>query len=58
MGEPMGTKVHSSISFLLPIQSKISEQPVTWLLTCFHAGILVGLFDPEDESNMFLQNIS
>lgn len=38
-GEPMGTKVHSSISFLLPIYSEISNQPITRLVTCFHAGI-------------------
>jgi hypothetical protein len=25
--------------------------------TCFHAGILLGLFDPEDGGDMFPQNV-
>jgi hypothetical protein len=27
------------------------------LATCFHAGILLGLFDPEDGGDMFLRNV-
>jgi hypothetical protein len=29
-----------------------------WLATCFHAVILLSLFDPEDGGDMFLQNFS
>jgi hypothetical protein len=29
-----------------------------WKVTGFEAGILLGLFDPEDGSDMFLRNIS
>jgi hypothetical protein len=27
------------------------------LATCFHAGILLGLFDPEDGDDTFLRNV-
>jgi hypothetical protein len=27
------------------------------LATCFHVGILLGLFDPEDGGDMFLRNV-
>jgi hypothetical protein len=27
------------------------------LATCFHAGFLLGLFDPEDGGDMFLRNV-
>jgi hypothetical protein len=27
------------------------------LVTCFHAGVLLGLFDPEAGGDMFLQNV-
>jgi hypothetical protein len=30
---------------------------LAWLATCFHAGILLGLFDPEDGGDVFLWNI-
>jgi hypothetical protein len=53
----MRTDVNSSISFLFPIHiSKISSQLIAWLATCFHAGILLSVFDPEDRGVMFLQN--
>jgi hypothetical protein len=32
------------------------EKKITRFVTCFHAGILFGLFDPEDAGDMFLQN--
>jgi hypothetical protein len=54
----MGTKVHSYISLLLPIQSEISGQPIIQLATRFHAGILLSLFDPEDGNDVFLRNVS
>jgi hypothetical protein len=28
-----------------------------WLAICFHAGILLGFFDPEDRREMFLRNV-
>jgi hypothetical protein len=28
-----------------------------WLAFWFHAGVLLGLFDPEDGGDMFLRNI-
>jgi hypothetical protein len=27
------------------------------LVTCFHAGILLGLFNPEDGGDIFLRNV-
>jgi hypothetical protein len=30
---------------------------ITWFSTCFDAGILLALFDPEDGGNMFLRNL-
>jgi hypothetical protein len=41
-----GYRVSNSIPTFLQVSS------------CFHAGILLVLFDPEDESNMFLRNVS
>jgi hypothetical protein len=46
-GETMRIEVHRPISFLLPIWSGIPCQPITRLATCFYAGILLVLFDPE-----------
>jgi hypothetical protein len=46
-----------SFSFLLFIQSEIPGQPITQLATCFHAGNLLGLFDPEDGGDNFLRNV-
>jgi hypothetical protein len=34
----------------------MSGQPIARLDTGFHAGILLGLFDPEDGGDMFLRN--
>jgi hypothetical protein len=34
------------------------EETYRRLATCFHAGILLGLFDPEDGGDMFLQEVS
>jgi hypothetical protein len=28
------------------------------LATCLHIGILLGLFDPEDEGDVFLRNVA
>jgi hypothetical protein len=53
----MGTEAHSSITLQLPLQSEISNQPFTRLATCIHTGILLGLFNPEDGGDMFLQNV-
>jgi hypothetical protein len=33
------------------------EQSEDSLATCFHAGILLGLFKPEDGGNMFPRNV-
>jgi hypothetical protein len=30
---------------------------ITRLATCFHADILLGLFDPEDGGDIFLRNV-
>jgi hypothetical protein len=32
-------------------------QVVNRLVACFHSGILLGLFDPEDVCDMFLRNV-
>jgi hypothetical protein len=53
----MGAEVYSSIFSLLPILSEISGQAIIYFATCFHAAILLGLFDPEDGGVMFLRNI-
>jgi hypothetical protein len=37
--------------------NKPSKLPALWLATCFHAGSLLGLFDPEYRSDMFLRNV-
>jgi hypothetical protein len=35
-----------------------SQTKLTQVATCFRAGFLLGLlFDPEDEGDMFLQNV-
>jgi hypothetical protein len=45
-----------------PIEMKSSifwDHSVTELSTCFHAGLLLGLFsDPEDGGDLFLRNVS
>jgi hypothetical protein len=33
------------------------ETQTIWLATCFHADILLGIFDPQDGIVMFLQNV-
>jgi hypothetical protein len=41
------------------LSSGIQSRVVALLATCLHAGLLLGLFfDPQDESNMFLRNVS
>jgi hypothetical protein len=50
-GEPMGTEFPSSISFLLP-NPKFSASRLLGLPTCFHACILLVLFDPEDRGDL------
>jgi hypothetical protein len=58
-GEPMGTEVHPSISLLPPIYSRIPDQLITQLATCFHAGILLRLFfETEDGGDIFLRNVA
>jgi hypothetical protein len=39
-------------TYRLHLQGRIS-----WPATCFHAGILLGLFDPEDGRDVFLRNV-
>jgi hypothetical protein len=49
------------ISHILDVLTEmVIKSTIFWditLATCFHARILLGLFDPEDGDDMFLQNI-
>jgi hypothetical protein len=36
----------------------MSKEIIGNVSSCFHAGILLGLFDPEDGGDMFLPNVS
>jgi hypothetical protein len=62
-GGPLSHKIHSSSIFFLNKMSTIfwditsMETQPTWLPTCFHADILLGIFDPQDEVVMYLRNI-
>jgi hypothetical protein len=42
---------------MVPVLSKAEEYKPR-LAICFHAGFLLGLFDPEDGGGMFLRNVS
>jgi hypothetical protein len=37
---------------------KFLNEAIALLATCFHTGFLLGLFDPEDRGNIFLQNVA
>jgi hypothetical protein len=40
-----------------PLKVNLRFGEILQLATCFHAGILLGLFDPEDGGDMFLRNV-
>jgi hypothetical protein len=52
-GEWIGTEFRSSISLLFPTIRNFWPADFTRPATCFHAGILLDLLDPEDGSGMF-----
>jgi hypothetical protein len=46
-------------TYRLHLQGRISRARYQRILlaSCFHAGVLLGLFDPEDGGDMFLRNV-
>jgi hypothetical protein len=56
--EVMNRTIFWDITLCNPLKVNRHFGGTCQLTTCFHAGILLGLFDPEDGGDVFLQKVS